>query len=58
MVLEGVEPDLVPVGVVQLGQDPADASPAHAALFRRVVDVVIVDDTEPVDVLDREEDNS
>lgn len=27
VVLDGVEPDLVPVRVVQLGQDPSDAGP-------------------------------
>jgi hypothetical protein len=30
--LDGVEPDLVPVRVVQLGQDPADAGPVHAGV--------------------------
>jgi len=29
VVLAGVEADLVTVGVVQLGQDPADAGPVH-----------------------------
>ena len=33
VVLEGVEPDLVPVRVVQLGQDPADAGPVHAGVL-------------------------
>ena len=33
LVLEGVEPDLVPVRVVQLGQDPADAGPVHPGVL-------------------------
>ena len=70
---DGIEADLVAVGVVQLGQDPANAGPVlattleavarraqvgartvylrfgtKAALFKRVVDVAIVGDTEPV----------
>ena len=32
MVLEGVEPDLVPVRVVQVGKIPADAGPVHAGV--------------------------
>ena len=28
---DGIEPDLVPVRVVQLGQDPPDAGPVYAA---------------------------
>jgi AcrR family transcriptional regulator len=76
---DGIEADLVAVGVVQLGQDPADAGPVlattleavarraqvgartvylrfgtKAALFKRVVDVAIVGDTEAVDVLGRD----
>ena len=76
---DGIEADLVAVGVVQLGQDPANAGPVlattleavarraqvgartvylrfgtKAALFKRVVDVAIVGDTEPVDVLGRD----
>src|SRR5258705_2915219 len=33
VVLEGVEADLVTVGVVQLGQDPADAGPVHPGVL-------------------------
>ena len=76
---DGIEADLVAVGVVQLGQDPANAGPVlattleavarraqvgartvylrfgtKAALFKRVVDVAIVGDTEPVNVLGRD----
>ena len=82
MVLKGVEADLVAVGVVQLGQDPADAGPVHPGVLLaqrgqparelvdrflvghadgevvesrgRVVDVAIVGDTEPLDMLGRE----
>src|SRR5271163_1866308 len=32
VLLDGVEPDLVAVGVVQCGQDPADARPVHAGV--------------------------
>ena len=76
---DGIEADLVAVGVVQLGQDPANAGPVlattleavarraqvgartvylrfgtKAALFKRVVNVAIVGDTEPVNVLGRD----
>src|SRR5579862_4878452 len=32
VVLVGVEADLVAVGIVQVGQDPADAGPVHAGV--------------------------
>ena len=50
VVLAGVEADLVTVGVVQLGQDPADAGPVHPGVplaqrgqpVRELVDRVLV----------------
>ena len=33
MVLDGVEADLVAVGVMQLGQDPADAGPVDPGVL-------------------------